>query len=150
MKNICTNKKARFEYEVIKEYTAGIQLMGNEVKSIRNGEVSLVDAYCSIRDGEIFIRNMRIPPYMGGKDLIGYEPSRIRKLLLNKAEINQLHSKVKERGFTIIPLSVVITDEGFVKLRVGLCRGKTSYDKKAVIKNRDLEKQTKKELTDRV
>jgi len=130
------NKRASHEYFLIQEFTAGIQLSGTEIKSIRDGTASLADAYCSFRDGELFVHNMHIAEYSFGTHY-NHEPKRDRKLLLTKRELKKLLVKVKERGFTIIPTLLFINEKGLAKLNIALARGKHSYDKRETLKQKD-------------
>ncbi len=130
------NKKATFLYEIIDTYTAGIQLLGTEIKSIRAGKASLTESYCTFVGNELFIRNMNIAEYdLGG--YVNHEPRRDRKLLLNRQEINKLEKKTKERGFTIITLSLFTNSKGLVKVDIALARGKRQFDKRNTIKEKD-------------
>jgi SsrA-binding protein len=130
------NKRASHEYFLIQEYTAGILLVGTEIKSIRDGTASLADAYCSFTGTELFVRNMHIAEYSFGTHY-NHEPKRDRKLLLTKRELKKLAVKVKERGFTIIPVLLFINDNGLAKLTIALARGKHAYDKRETLKQRD-------------
>ncbi len=130
------NKKATFLYEIIETYTAGIQILGTEIKSIRAGKASLTEAYCTFIGNELFIKNMYIAEYdLGG--YVTHEPRRDRKLLLNRQEINKLEKKIKERGFTIIPLSLFTNKKGLAKIDIALARGKRQFDKREDIKQKD-------------
>lgn len=128
-KTIAENRKARHEYFVLETYEAGIELVGTEVKSIRQGAVNLKDAWCSIDNGEIFVRGMHISPYEKG-NIFNRDPLRTRKLLMHKREINKLFGTVKQDGLSLIPLSIYFKDSR-VKVQVGLCKGKKLYDKRA-------------------
>lgn len=128
-KTIAENRKARHEYFVLESYEAGIELVGTEVKSIRQGGVNLKDAWCSIDNGEIFVRGMHISPYEKG-NIFNRNPMRVRKLLMHKREINKLFGTVKQDGLSLIPLSIYFKDSR-VKMQVGLCKGKKLYDKRA-------------------
>jgi SsrA-binding protein len=137
---IIKNNKARYEYEFIEKYLAGIKLVGGEVKSVRDHKVSISEAYCYISNGEIFIKGMHVSEYERVNKYDSYEPTRIRKLLLNKKEILKLESDLNKKGLTIVPLSVVIKN-GFIKLEIALCRGKNVRDKREDIKKRDIERE---------
>ncbi|MDA8871285.1 SsrA-binding protein SmpB [Flavobacteriaceae bacterium] len=131
------NKRARFEYELIEEYTAGIVLTGTEIKSIRNSKASISESFCEFNDrGELFTVNMNIEEYAFGTRF-NHKPKAQRKLLLNKKELKKLHKEVSNSGLTIVPLRLFITDNGFAKLRIALARGKKLYDKRETIKDRD-------------
>lgn len=130
------NKKATFLYEIVETYTAGIQLLGTEIKSIRGGKASLTESYCAFKEDELFIVNMNISEYdLGG--YVNHEPRRDRKLLLNRQELNKLEKKTKERGFTIVPLSLFINSKGLVKVDIALARGKRQFDKRNDLKDKD-------------
>jgi len=138
---IVKNKKAYFEYEIIQKLTAGIQLYGGEVKSIRNNKVSISESYCYIKGGEVFIKGMHISEYKESGNYDKHDPIRERKLLLNKNEIVKLSADLEQKGLTIAPLSVIINDHGFIKLEIGLAKGKKIHDKRETIKKRDLERE---------
>lgn len=130
------NKRASHEYFLIQEVTAGIQLTGTEIKSIRDGTASIADAYCTFTGSELFVRNMHIAEYSFGTHY-NHEPKRDRKLLLTKRELKKLAVKVKERGFTIIPVLLFINENGLAKLTIALARGKHAYDKRETLKQKD-------------
>ena len=135
------NKKAYFEYIIHEKYIAGIVLHGTEIKSIRAGKASIVESYCTVQNGEIFVRNMTIAEYDYGT-YNNHDPKRDRKLLLNKREIKKIGNKTKESGLTIIPLLLFISPEGYAKLEIALAKGKKMYDKRESLK----EKQTRRDL----
>ena len=142
------NKKAYFDYIVEEEYTAGIALVGGEVKSIRNGNVSLSDTFCYISsDGELFLKNSYIKLYEN-VGMIKYDEHRERKLLLRKEEIRKIQRFMKEKGkgYTIVPLSMFFNERGKCKVQIGLCKGKKNYDKRESIKERDIDRQAKREI----
>lgn len=128
IKTVADNRKARHEYFILESFEAGIELVGTEVKSIRNGSVNLKDSWCSIDNGEIFIKGMHISPYEKG-NIFNRDPLRVRKLLMHKREINKLFGSVKQDGLTLIPLSLYFKDSR-VKVQIGLCKGKKLYDKR--------------------
>lgn len=130
------NKRAGFEYFLLQEFTAGIQLTGTEIKSIRDGRATIVDAYCTFRGDELFVVNMHITEYAFGT-YNNHEPKRDRKLLLTKRELRKLQTKVKERGFTIVPTLLFISEKGLAKLNIALARGKHHYDKRETLKQKD-------------
>lgn len=130
------NKKAFFEYEIIENFTAGIQLQGTEIKSIREGKAGLVDSYCQFSNGELYVKNMHIAEYFFG-NLQNHEVKRERKLLLQKRELKKLERKVRETGLTIVPLRLYLNEKGFAKLEIGLSRGKKVYDKRESLKQSD-------------
>ena len=139
-KIIATNRKAFHEYFVEDRYEAGISLCGTEVKSIRAGNVNLKDSYCSIDNGEIFVRGMHVSPYEKG-NIFNRDPLRVRKLLMNKREILKLFGYIKQDGMTLVPLSMYFLGSR-VKLEIGLCKGKKLYDKRAA----DAEKSAGREI----
>ena len=127
-KTIAENRKARHEYFILDSYEAGIELVGTEVKSIRRGGVNLKDSWCSIDDGELWVKGMHISPYDHG-NIFNRDPMRVRKLLLHKKQIMQLLGKVKQEGLTLIPISLYFKGS-MVKMQVGLCKGKKLHDKR--------------------
>lgn len=133
------NKKAYYQYFLAEEFTAGIQLTGTEIKSVREGKVSFVDAYCSFFEGELFVRGMHISEYRLGTHY-NHDPKRDRKLLLTRRELKKLEGKSREKGFTIIPVLLFIDEKGLAKLNIALAKGKHSYDKRETIKQRDIER----------
>ena len=130
------NKKASFEYFFVDTYTAGIVLTGKEIKSIRMGKASLVDTFCYIHNGEIWVKGMNISPYFYGS-YNNHESKRDRKLLLNKKEIRNLQEDTKQVGYTIIPTLLFIDDHGRAKLDIALCRGKKEFDKRQTLKEKE-------------
>jgi SsrA-binding protein len=134
------NKKAEFEYYLIDEYTAGIQLTGTEIKSIRDAKVSLNDSYCIFIGEELFVRNMHISEYTLGSHY-NHEPKRDRKLLLNKKELRKILNKTKEKGYTVIPKLLFTNEKGLAKLIIALARGKKMYDKRETLKNKDIQRE---------
>jgi SsrA-binding protein len=134
------NRRAPYEYQFEQEFDAGIMLTGTEVKSIRAGNANLTDAWCIVEANELWVKSMFIAEYSHGTDH-NHEPRRTRKLLLRKHEIKKLERKIKEKGYTIIPLRLYISERGFAKLRIALATGKKSFDKRQTIKDRD-EKRT--------
>ncbi len=134
-KLITENRKARHEYFVLETFEAGIELTGTEVKSIRQGSVNLKDSWCSIENGELFIKQMHISPYEKG-NIFNRDPLRVRRLLMHKREIMRLYGKQKQDGLTLIPLSLYFKDSR-VKVQLGLCKGKKLYDKRDDAAKRD-------------
>lgn len=131
------NKKARFEYELLEEFTAGIVLTGTEIKSIRNSKASISESFCEFNNqGELFTINMHIEEYAYGTRF-NHLPKAQRKLLLNKKELKKLHREVQNTGLTIVPLRLYINEKGLAKLRIALARGKKLYDKRETMKDRD-------------
>ncbi len=135
------NKKAYFDYEILDKYTAGIKLLGTEIKSIRESKASIKEAYCYVDNGEVFIKNMHITEYANG-GFINHEPYRLRKLLLNKKEIEKIEKKLKDVGITIVPLVMFISEKGYAKLEIGIAKGKKLFDKRESLKQKD----TKRDL----
>ena len=127
-KNIAENRKARHDYFVIESYEAGIELVGTEVKAIRQGGVNLKDSWCTIEDGELWVKGMHISPYEHG-NIFNRDPMRVRRLLLHKKEINKLFGTIKQEGLTLIPISLYFKGSR-VKMQVGLCKGKKLHDKR--------------------
>jgi len=136
------NKKARFEYEFLQTEVCGIQLVGSEVKSIRQGKVSISEGYCYFKDGELFIKGMNISDYGFGSF---HETVRDRKLLLKRKELNGLESKLIN-GLTIVPYRVFLNDKGLIKMEIVLARGKKIHDKRETIKNRDIDRDMKRTI----
>jgi len=141
------NKKARFSYNIQSVYEAGIQLNGSEIKSIRDSEANIKDAYCIFIDNEVFVKNMYITKYKLSM-IEDYNPKRDRKLLLNRFEIKKIQKMIEEKGMTVIPTRLFINQKGFAKLEIGVGRGKKLYDKREDIKKRESKieiERTKKE-----
>ena len=147
IKIIANNKKAYHEYFVDEVFEAGLVLQGTEVKSIRMGQVSIKEAYCRIRGGEVFVDNMNISPYEQG-NRANHDPLRDRKLLLNAREIVRLQGKVMEKGLTLVPLRLYLKGR-LIKLELGVARGKKLVDKREDIKKRDQEREIQREIKDR-
>ena len=145
MKVIANNKKARHEYFIDEVYEAGLVLTGTEIKSIRNGKVSIKEAYAKIIDGEVLILGMNISPYEQG-NRFNVDPLRPRKLLLHRREINKLIGKIKVGGVTLIPLRIYLNDRGRAKMEIAVARGKKLYDKRDSIAKRDTERKMQRAL----
>lgn len=145
MKVVAKNKKAFFNYEILGSYEAGISLLGSEVKSIREGRISLKESYAEIKGREVFLVNCHVSPYEAA-NRFNHEPTRERKLLLHRREIKRLTGKIKEKGLTLVPTKVKINDKGRIKVEVSLVRGKRAYQKKQAIKERDREREMRAEL----
>lgn len=139
------NKKAEFAYFLLEEYTAGIQLTGSEIKSVREGKANLTDAYCMFREGELFVMNMHIAEYSKGTHY-NHEPKRERKLLLNRRELRKLSGKVQEKGFAIVPTLLFINEKGLAKLNIALAKGKHFYDKRETLKMKDNKRDMEREI----
>jgi len=138
-KLIAQNRKARHDYAILDTYEAGVALVGTEVKSLRLGRASLVEAYATVDDGEVWLRGLNIPEYTLGS-WTNHEPRRTRKLLLHKEEIERLIGKIREGGLTLVPLSLYFSD-GKVKCELALARGKKSYDKRSDLAKRDADRE---------
>ena len=130
------NKKAKFEYIILDRYTAGIQLFGTEIKSIREGKASLVDSYCAVEHGEMYVKQMHIAEYRFGS-YANHEAKRDRKLLLQRKEIRKLEKATKDTGKTIVPLCLFINEKGLAKMEIALCQGKHTYDKGQSLREAD-------------
>ena len=138
VKPVAQNKKAYHEYFILEKYEAGIELFGTEVKSIRNGKVNLKDAWCQIKNNEIFVCGMHISPYEQG-NIFNRDPMRVKRLLMHKREIRNLYAKVKQEGLTLIPLTLYFKN-GRAKLEIGLCKGKKLYDKREASARKEAER----------
>ena len=130
------NKRAFFDYEILDKYVAGIQLYGTEVKSIRESKISFTDSYCIFINNELWLRAIHIAEYKFGS-YNNHIPKRDRKLLLNKKELVKIRKKVKEKSLTIVPLNIFFSKSGFVKLEIGIARGKKEFDKRETLKHKD-------------
>lgn len=130
------NKRARFEYFIDEEFIAGIVLSGTEIKSIRNGKASIIEAYCVISEGELFIRNMYIAPYENAS-FYTHKTRGDRKLLLNRKELNRIEKFLKVKGNTIVPLKLFLSDKGWLKVQIACARGKKLHDKREDLKEKD-------------
>jgi SsrA-binding protein len=146
IKIIANNKKAYHEYFVDEVYEAGLALQGTEVKSVRMGQVSIKEAYCRIRNGEVFVENMNISPYEQG-NRENHDPLRRRKLLLHRDEIDKLIKKVDEKGLTLVPTRLYFKDSR-AKLEVGVCRGKKLYDKRDTLKRKQADREASRAMSD--
>lgn len=135
------NKRASFEYHLLDRYVAGIALLGTEIKSIREGKANINDSFCAFLEDGLYIRNMHIAEYSFGS-FYNHEAKRDRKLLLTKKELKKLRTKGEEKGFTIVPLRIFISERGFAKVEIALAQGKKDFDKRETIKERD----TKREI----
>jgi SsrA-binding protein len=145
MKSISVNKKAYFNYEIFESLEAGIALQGSEVKSIKEGRISLKDSYAEIKNGEVLLVQCHISPYEAA-NRFNHDPLRPRKLLLHRREIKRLTGKIKEKGFTLVPTKVMLNDKGRIKIEISLAKGKRVYEKKDVIKERDRDRELRREL----
>jgi SsrA-binding protein len=135
------NRRATFDYSFSDKFIAGMVLKGTEIKSIRDGKVSLADSYCFVKNNELFIRNLHITEYEKAS-FYNHAPMRERKLLLNRIELNKIERKLKDAGTSIIALRMFISENGYAKLEIGIGKGKKSFDKREDIKKRDIERET--------
>ncbi|MFN8251274.1 MAG: SsrA-binding protein SmpB [Ferruginibacter sp.] len=140
-----SNRKAYHEYFFEAKYIAGMVLSGTEIKSLRAGKASFNDSYCVFNRGELFVKSLHISEYAYGT-YANHEPMQERKLLLNKKELKKLESKIKEKGYSIIPLRILLTDKGWFKLEIGLGKGKKIYDKRQTIKERENDRDMKRKF----
>lgn len=140
-KIVCTNRKAHHLYEIEETYEAGIQLLGCEVKSLREGRANLNDSFARVVNGEVYLYNFHISPYPHSEEAKRIDPTRTRKLLLHKREIKRLAGKVQLKGYTLIPLKVYFNERGLAKVELALARGKKTVDKREDIKRRELERE---------
>lgn len=143
-KTVSTNRRARYDYFIDDTIEAGIVLEGCEVKSVRAHHVSLQEAYATVQGGEVWLHNMRIAPYNSSQQ--NADPDRSRKLLLRKAQINRLNRRVRQKGYTLIPLRMYFSGSGYAKIELGLCRGKREYDKREAILQREFERRKQQAL----
>lgn len=133
------NKRASFEFQLLDKYTAGIQLSGTEIKSIRNSKATITDSFCAFKGDELFINGMHVAEYEFGS-YTNHEPKRERKLLLNRQELNKLKKKLKDVGLTIVPLRLYINEKGWAKIDIALAKGKKLYDKRENLKSKDIKR----------
>ena len=149
MKTVATNKTAYHNYEILESFEAGIALLGSEVKSIREGRISLKESYAEVQGGDVFLVKCHISPYEAA-NIFNHEPLRERRLLLHQREIRRLTGKIKERGLTLVPTKVLFNDKGKVKIEIALVRGKREYEKRDVIKKRDTDREIRAEIKKRL
>ncbi|WP_027727432.1 SsrA-binding protein SmpB [Treponema sp. C6A8] len=147
-KIIADNKKARFDYFVEESYECGLELVGTEVKSVKNGNISFPDAFAEIINNEVWLKNFHISEYVYSS-IFNHNPDRPKKLLLHKEEIKRLTRKVEEKGFTLIPLNFYLV-KGRVKVTLGVCKGKKQFDKRATIKDRDIKRELQREFSNKL
>ncbi len=140
VKKILENRRAKHDYHILDTYEAGIVLEGMEVKSLRQGNVSLQDSYARVENGEAFLYDAHISPY-SNSDTRNYDPKRKRKLLLNKKEINRLYRRTQQSGFTLVPLSMHFSEKGLAKVVIGLAKGKHTYDKREELKKDEIKRE---------
>ncbi len=134
------NRKARYNYEILDTYEAGIELKGSEVKSLRQGKANIQEAYCYFKNGELFLKNMHISHY-DQANINNHNPWRERKLLMHKKELRKLEQKMKEKGLTLIPLEIYFNKRNYAKVKIGLAKGKKKYDKRESIKKKDMQRE---------
>lgn len=139
------NRRAGFEYHMVQKYTAGMVLTGTEIKSIREGHVNITDAFCFIKDGELFIRNMHISVWKQGS-YHNHDPLRVRKLLLKRVELKKIKAKAIEKGFTIIATKLYLSESGYAKIEIAVAQGKKNFDKREDIKKRDISREISRGL----
>jgi len=139
------NRKALHDYFIENRYNAGMVLTGTEIKSLRTGKVSFNDSYCYFHQNELFVKSLHIAEYKYGTDA-NHDPLQDRKLLLTKRELRKLEAKIKEKGYSIIPLRIFINENGLAKMEIGLAKGKKNYDKRETIKNREHEREMKRKF----
>jgi SsrA-binding protein len=142
---ITKNRKAYFEFTIHEEFDAGIVLLGNEVKSIRKGDVTIGDSFAYMKNGEIWIKNVKVAPYKQAHKLDKHDENRDKKLLLNKKELVKIDRMLGDKGTTIVPLAIFINNNR-IKVKIGVCKGKKLWNKKEDIKSRDLDRDAKREL----
>ena len=147
-KVIAENRKAGFDYFIEERYECGIALEGTEVKSVKNGNISFPDSFAEIINGEVWVKNFHISEY-SFSSVFNHNPDRPKKLLLHREEIKKLTRKVEEKGYTLIPLNFYLKD-GLVKMTLGVCKGKRQFDKRAAIKDRDVQREIQREFSNRL
>lgn len=147
IKTLAKNKKAKHDYFIEEYFESGLVLQGNEVKSIKEGKVSIKEAYCQVKNGEVFIVGMHVTPYSQSNNFIKLDPTRTRKLLLNKKEIRKLEGRVQEKGYALLPLEIK-DKNGLIKLDIGLGKGKKLYDKRQDLKLKDDKRRVERALKD--
>lgn len=149
MKTVAVNKPAFHNYAILETFEAGMSLLGSEVKSVREGRVSLKESYAEVRNGEVYLVKCHISPYEAA-NIFNHDPLRDRKLLLHRREIKRLAGKVQERGLTLVPTKVLINDRGRVKMELALAKGRREYEKREVLKRRDVEREIRAEIKKRL
>lgn len=144
-KVVSDNRQARFQYEILETYEAGIELLGTEVKSIREGRVNLRDGFALVRDGEVWLQNVHISPSKSASQFFNHDPRRTRKLLLHRDEIRKLIGKTEQKGLTLVPLKLYLK-RGWVKVSLGLARGKKLHDKRETLKRKQINREVERAL----
>lgn len=142
---ITKNRKAYYEFSILEEFDAGIVLLGNEVKSIRKGDVTIGDSFAYMKNGEIWIKNVKVAPYKQAHKLDKHDENREKKLLLNKKELVKIDRMLGDKGTTIVPLAIFVNNNR-IKVKIGVCKGKKLWNKKEDIKSRDIDRDAKREL----
>lgn len=145
MKIVATNKKAYTDYIIDETYEAGIVLVGTEVKSLREHGASFKDSFCRIKDGEIYLLNLHIPPYRFG-NIYNHDPERPRKLLLHRKQIDRIWGKIRQEGYTVVPTKIYFNDRGIVKVEIAVAKGKKGHDKREEIKKKEIDRRIKEYL----
>jgi SsrA-binding protein len=144
-RTISVNKPAHFHYDILETFEAGVALVGSEVKSVKEGRISLKESFAEVRNGEVFLVGAHISPYEAA-NRFNHDPLRPKKLLLHRREIKRLTGKIREKGLTLVPLKVVSNEKGRIKVELGLAKGKKAYEKKEAIKERDLNRELRAAL----
>ena len=147
-RTVAVNKHVSHDYEILEKFEAGLALQGSEVKSIRDGRISLKESYAEVKNGEVFLVKCHVSPYEAA-NIFNHDPLRDRKLLLHHREIKRLAGKIQERGLTLVPTRVLISDRGKIKLELALVRGKREYEKREAIKKRDTDREIRAEIKKR-
>jgi SsrA-binding protein len=147
-KVVATNRKAFHDYFIEERYEAGIMLQGTEVKSLREGRVNLQDSYASVRGSEVYLHQCHISPYSHG-NIMNHDPTRVRKLLLHKAEIHKLLGKTQQKGLTLVPLRIYFSKRGYAKVELGLAKGNKLYDRRETIKTREAGREVQRAIKER-
>ncbi len=148
-RTVAVNKHVSHDYTIIEKFEAGLALQGSEVKSIREGRISLKESYAEVKNGEVFLVKCHVSPYEAA-NIFNHEPLRDRKLLLHRREIKRLAGKTQERGLTMVPMRVLISDRGKIKLELALVRGKREYEKREALKKRDTDREIRAEIKKRL
>ena len=144
-KSVAVNRKARHDFEFLDKFEAGIQLLGTEVKSLRDGKMSFGDAFCYVDDEQIYVKNLHISVYEQA-NRFNHDPLRVRKLLLHKREIRKIEKKLQDQGVTVVPVSVYFNEAGIAKMEIAVAKGKKMFDKREALKEKDAKKNLKKFL----
>lgn len=148
-RTVAVNKHVSHDYTILEKFEAGLALQGSEVKSIRDGRVSLKESYAEVKNGEVFLVKCHVSPYEAA-NIFNHDPLRDRKLLLHRREIKRLAGKIRERGLTLVPARVLINDRGKIKVELALVRGKREYEKREALKKRDTDREIRAEIKKRL